>query len=286
MQTTLPFKRIDAHDAAQQRQRIAEQHAQEHPAAAALQAAVKRPVGRPKRPLDATAVLRAAAAAAAAATAAGPKDDSKRQRRGEYTRWFSSPFIQDILKAYAASGFRARRTVSSLRAKAPDGRFERLNHSTLRSWYDKSNQLLPHFQRMLQDGGEDERERGPQRALAAVPEAEAEIERTLLRLRAAGSPMSIAVVRLVMHAILMERAPGTLSNLSLSAAFISRWVRAKLNWRWRSATTAASKLPADWEDQGIKMAMRVAATMGLHQVRRGRDTRNECAAASCCFSSC
>ena len=35
---------------------------------------------------------------------------------------------------------------------------------------------------------------------------------------------------------------------------------------WRKATTAASKLPNDWEEQGLQMAMRIAAAMALHKV--------------------
>ena len=51
-----------------------------------------------------------------------------------------------------------------------------------------------------------------------------------------------------------------------SQQWISAWVRSKLQWRWRSRTTAASKLPIDWEQQGVQMAKRVAYRMGMNNV--------------------
>jgi hypothetical protein len=78
-----------------------------------------------------------------------------------------------------------------------------------------------------------------------------------------------------MRAICQQQCPGLLANLTLSESFITRWVRDALNWRWRASTTAASKLPLDWEDQGIRMAMRMAALMSLHQVSPQKRIRME-----------
>jgi hypothetical protein len=51
----------------------------------------------------------------------------------------------------------------------------------------------------------------------------------------------------VILAILQEANPSLLRQHRLSQLFISRWVRQQLDWRWRARTTAASKLPADWD---------------------------------------
>jgi hypothetical protein len=80
-------------------------------------------------------------------------------------------------------------------------------------------------------------------------------------------PLNSHVVRWVMLAVL-EKHPAVLQQLTLSQPFISKWVRnnPRLQFRWRARTTAASKLPDDWEEQGIHMAQRMAAIMQLYSV--------------------
>ena len=87
-------------------------------------------------------------------------------------------------------------------------------------------------------------------------------------MRDAGTAINSHTIRWVMKAVIEERCPALidLGYLTLSKTFISRWAREQLNWRWRAKTTAASKLPGDWEEQGIKMAMRIGANMEIYKV--------------------
>lgn len=279
LQLKLSFPPITAHDAALQRQRIALQVASVPPPP------LKRPVGRPKRPLSANEVLAAAARAAAtkedAADSAILSEQPRKRPRGIYTKWFSSPFIHDILQAYEASGFRPKVAVQRLQSHACDDRFARLTHSTIASWHDDENKLLPRFAEELQSGLAAERSNGRTRVLQEEPEIEAEIKRVLLQMRAAGTPLNTHVIRWVMHSIMQLRRPALLTHLSLSKSFISLWAREQLHWTWRARTTAASKLPADWEEQGIKMAMRIGANMEMHKVSRMR----MCCSHSCTFTN-
>jgi hypothetical protein len=267
MQSTLTqlFQRITAHDAQLQRARVAEQTALQVATAPPKPQPVKRPVGRPKRTLTANEVLAAAATSTQCLSATEQAEPQKRQR-GSYTHWFASDHIHHILQTHKATGHSARRTLSVLQRVAPD-RYAALSHTTISSWFDKNHKLLPQYQRQLDDGvalGTGGTGRHP--ILARAPEAEAEIKTTLLQLRTAGAPVNCHVIRWVMHAILQERCPAVLDELQLSHAFISAWARKQLNWRWRARTTAASKLPADWETQGVNMAMRVAAKIQMHKV--------------------
>jgi hypothetical protein len=76
----------------------------------------KLAVGRPKRPrLAAEALISAAAANEVQA-------EEQSQKRGKYTRWFNSPYINDILAAFARFGGSARATVAALKQSAPDNR--------------------------------------------------------------------------------------------------------------------------------------------------------------------
>jgi len=259
----LGFKRIDAHEHAQQKLRIAEHLAKRLPPPPPVAPPQPRPVGRPKKQRTADEAVSSAAAAAAAAAAEPP---SKRAR-GTYTHWFASPYINDILAAYARVGRSARRTIAVLQAGAPDDRYSHLSASTLRSWFGADKQLLPRFQEQLDAGIAAHGGRGPTRALDTAPLADAEIRRVLLLMREAGTPVNARVIRWVMRAVMQQMAPALLDSLTLSQTFISRWAREQLQWRWRSRTTAASKLPLDWEVQGVQMAMRIAANMEMHRVR-------------------
>jgi len=267
--STLGFARITADDARQQRERIAQQLAAElaqHPPALPLPQ--KRPVGRPKRQRDAADVL----AAVAAATAVPPATiapilplDHPPSKRGRYTNWFASPFLPDILAAYSRC-HSARTAVTSLRRAHPDGRFASLSHGTMQGWFDGQHQLLPRYQKQLDQHVAASRGRGPAGLFAQAPEAEAEVKRTLLQMREAGAPVNCRVIRWVMLAVLQASNPSLLRQYSLSHTFVSAWARNQLKWRWRARTTAASKLPADWEEQGVLMAKRIAAHMEMHTV--------------------
>jgi hypothetical protein len=265
LQSKLSFPPITAHDATLQRQRIALQVASVPPPPPP---SLKRPVGRPKRPLSANEVLAAAARAAATKEDAvdSASEQPRKRPRGSYTKWFSSPSIHDILQAYETSGFRPKVAVQLLQRNARDDRFARLTHSTISSWYDEHHKLLPRFAEELQFGQAADRSNGRTRVLQEEPEIEAEIKRVLLQMRAAGTPLNTHVIRWVMHSIMQLRRPALLTRLSLSKSFISLWARMQLHWTWRARTTAASKLPADWEEQGIKMAMRIGANMEMHKV--------------------
>jgi hypothetical protein len=242
----------------QQAERIAAEFAA-HPPAPAPPPPPKRAPGRPKRERTVDEALTAAAAAA----------DPVRKRARHYHNWLLSPYINDILAAYARTNGSAKRAIALLRREAPDDRYAQLSHSTINSWHGPDKQLLSRIR--LQLDAEDERcRRGPQRAFAGATLVEAEIKKWLLQMRTAGTPVNSRIIRWVMHAVITDMHPALLSQLKLSQSFISRWARDELQWRWRARTTTASKLPLDWEDQGVTMAMRVAAAMEMYQVSTSR----------------
>ena len=199
----------------------------------------KRPVGRPKRLLDANAVLSAAATSAAASSVSEPTQ-KKQKTRGQYTDWFSSPYINDILREYERSGYRPTVAVSTLKAGAPDDRYARLTHATLLGWYDENHKLKPKHQAHLESGLENVRQNGFARAFEEFPAIEEEIKQTLLQMRAAGTSINSRIIRWVMQGIIGLRAPESrLTLLALGQSSVSAWARAQLKWSWRKSTTAA-----------------------------------------------
>lgn len=128
--------------------------------------------------------------------------------------------------------------------------------------------MLSQYQQQLEAGRAAATYIGPSPALRAAPGVEDAICDILLRLRTAGTPLNSHIIRWVMLALLQQH-PTVLQQITLSQQFISKFVRnnPRLQFRWRARTTAASKLPDDWEEQGIHMAKRMGATMQLHKVR-------------------
>jgi hypothetical protein len=150
----------------------------------------------------------------------------------------------------------------------PDNRYERLSHSSLIGWFDENNNLLPRFQAHLDSGLENVRQNGPIAAIEEVPGVEEEIKQTLLQMRAAGTAVNSHIIRWVMQGLIDLRTSenSRLRAMKFSTSFICAWARKNLNWSWRQSTTAASKVPHDWEEQGLRMAMRIAAIMELKKV--------------------
>jgi hypothetical protein len=261
-QSTLTFTPITAHDAQLQRARIAAE-VQKTPMPVTVAASTppqRRPVGRPKK-------------ARKLEDAVKDESSEKKQKRGSYSsNWFSSPYINDILEAYHRRSNNVRSAVSVLQKSAPDTRYDDLKYSTVAGWFSADHKLLPQYQRQYDDAAKLEK-RGRPRLFQQQPEVEAKVIDALTRMREMGTSLNIPLVRHIFIAAIKLLVPNLLiaadpaaKPFQLSKTWISRWVREKLNWRWRKSTTAASKLPNDWEEQGIGMAKRIAAVMGMHKV--------------------
>jgi hypothetical protein len=227
--------------------------------------------GRPRRVLDTNAVLAAAATASSSSLSTDPEEPPA--KRGKYTSWISSPFIHDILAAYQLNLHNAKATVRYLQRTfrrlptEPAGRYDELAESTLRSWHDEAGELLPRFRLIIEEQrAATPRGPGVTRVLLGHPEIEDEVKRILQTMRAKGAVVNILVIRLVMRTVVEQTQPELLAELTLSHGFISKWAREELGWTWRVKTTAASKLPMDWRQQGIDMAKRIAFNIQVHKV--------------------
>jgi len=55
-------------------------------------------------------------------------------------------------------------------------------------------------------------------------------------------------------------------KFSVSKTFGKAFVQKHLGWTWRRVTTAASKLPEDWEKQSDETTYRVVALCKLHNI--------------------
>lgn len=274
--------RLTTEQAEQQHRRLADEIAAATAATAAV-AAARAPARGPGRPRSVASVTTLVSACspsssddddddAAAATAAPAS-----RKRG-YTAWLASDSFHLIHDAVRRrQSFRgAARDLQQRFPRLPtqqQGQFDLLRASTLRTWYTRDGtrtiKLKPEFERFL----------GPCNALQTIPggsgppswweqhpDATRAIREALRALRdeeRAGIAVGLRLVRWTVAAIAekLQLPDPPLSNTSLS-----RFVHRELNWTWRCRTTAAGKLPEDWQAQGTQMAQRIAVHIEIGAV--------------------
>jgi hypothetical protein len=89
--------------------------------------------------------------------------------------------------------------------------------------------------------------------------------------RKAGQPLYARSIRNLIIHFIQKRAPYLLVQESSTSFKISlSWVRAfarnELNWSFRKVTTTTSKLPKDWELQGLRMTQRIAYLVKCYNI--------------------
>jgi hypothetical protein len=106
---------------------------------------------------------------------------------------------------------------------------------------------------------------GPQHCpiLENYPQLREKIVTILKTHRDVGHPLYASSIQDIIKAIIRKEEPILLSNTSrigfkVSIDWTRDFVKTKLHWSYRVATTAVQKLPLDWEAQGLKMSQRIA----------------------------
>ncbi len=112
--------------------------------------------------------------------------------------------------------------------------------------------------------------RGAERVLKGHEELEESLINLVKGMRGGGQPLNAPVLRAVLEGVVEVKAPQLLRSnggpWGLSENWVKEWIRSKLGWSFRVATTAAQKLPKDWEHQLDMMAYRAAFEVLTHGV--------------------
>jgi hypothetical protein len=159
-----------------------------------------------------------------------------------------------------------RAAVRSLLTGANAGLFVGLNESTVRGWFDDGFQLKEKVRERWQSRAPPGGRTGRPYLLDSVPEADSFIVSTLQSLRQGGSTVNSLVVASVMRSVLSVRAPELLLQLSISRRWCRSWLKRRLGWSYKKATTSGQKLPAQWQERVREMKLRVAATVDSHHI--------------------
>lgn len=245
--------------------------------------ATRQPPGPrgPGRPRTASTIISLPSVACPASSSESDNDEPSQpasSRKRPYTSWLASDdfhIIHDALRR--RQSFRG--AVRELQQRFPrlptqqQGKFDLLQAATLRHWYSRGSTrtitLKPEYERFL----------GPSNVLQPVPggsgplswwqrhpEATRDIANALKTLRSEDHAALAVGRRMVRWAIAAIAEQRGISDPPLSNSSISRFARDVMGWRWRCRTTAAGKLPDDWQFQGTQMASRIAVHIEFSKV--------------------
>jgi hypothetical protein len=227
----------------------------------------RRPPGRPRKRNVASLVD----FSSSSSPSPSPPTPSCHSKRSRYPmNWFSPAYIHDILEAIRLTKS-ARSAVHYLQTKyralptETNGRFDWLNESTIRCWFDEEWKLKPQYQLRL-EAECNPNMKGKKSILEEYPAIVERIQTRLRRMREddTNATINIDIARTIIMKIVKKYGPEIVDKLKFSRNFISCFLRHQMGWSLRRGTTVASKLPEDWIEQGVAMAKRIAALISMH----------------------
>ena len=224
---------------------------------------LKRPVGRPKK--TEMVLLK-------------PKVEKMKRTakvRGSYTNWFTPVLWPPIFNA-----MRQCRCISTalsfLRAAYRKPRdlisvYDNLSKNSMRDWFHPNGDLKDTYKRCVKFSTYFSKSAQHCPVLESYPALKEEICSVLKKMRTAGQPLYAVCIQPIIRAIILEKAPQILEGTHATAFRVSyewtkNFVKSKLNWSYRASTTAAGKLPKDFEEQGRVMAQRCAYLVKVHNI--------------------
>jgi hypothetical protein len=212
----------------------------------------------------------------------GTQPPAAKKVRGPYINWFVPDLMAQIavaVKKHPRSlRYDALNALQHIRVPGRSGSvYDKLTMGSMKTWFERDPVT---YQFSLRERyAEAVRCSNAQKAARLANEMEKpggifkghpEVFRKLLAIltgvRDAGQSVDSSIIQSVIWGTIEALAPELLQrklkggqffevSRSFSRKFANRW----LGWTWRRATTAASKLLDDWEQQGDDMAFRIAA---------------------------
>ncbi len=186
--------------------------------------------------------------------------------------WYDPLYWNDIVVALQDAEFNSRKAVRLLQSKfSHDGRFNRLTHSTIEGWYCRTTDAsgnrgiiwqeavlirVQNRQSMFLPGT------GRNGILNSHPEIVALISDMLQNMRKTGCVVNGTVARVIIVGILQSLLPSILvengGRFKVSASWVSAFCAEALGWSFRKGTTAAQKLPNNFNEQEYLTILRLA----------------------------
>jgi hypothetical protein len=224
---------------------------------------IKRPVGRPKKELQASLL----------APKVEPMKPQIKKPKVRYTNWFSPSLWPPIYAAvkqhhniqsalnYLRAAFRKPGDLSSV--------YDALSRGTMYEWFHPTGELKDNYKRCVELGNYFAKSKQHCPILAHHPQLKNEICEVLKKQREAGQPLYAVCIQPLIRSIIRKREPQLLDssrNFRVSIPWTKAFIKAELNWSYRASTTVVGKLPNDFEAQGKTMAQRCAYLINVHNI--------------------
>ncbi|KAF7344777.1 DDE superfamily endonuclease [Mycena venus] len=155
--------------------------------------------------------------------------------------------------------------------------FKGLAYSTVWGWIDHSGDKPRWSDRTIaraEAGNFQGRPNGGRRGvLAGHPDVADLITNRVTSLRDAGAPVTLVTVRALFVATILDKAPQIFdkqwkdgSFFRVSDAYLCKWLHDTLRWSIRRPTSAAQKIPDNWEDLCKKSFFRMVHAIKEHYI--------------------
>jgi hypothetical protein len=201
----------------------------------------------------------------------------KKKRRGPYTNWFTStlwPPILAVVKMQKNLGDALDYLQNHFKMPGQaHGPYQGLTRGTLYNWFTPNGEMRDGVKRFVEVGTYFTKSLQHTPILEDYPHVTTEIVKDLQEHRNVGLLLSIFLVQPIISAVFEKRVPHLLQptpgrTFKVSKAWTREFIERNLNWSYRAPTIVASKLPADYADQGKTMAHRVAYLMRLYNISK------------------
>jgi hypothetical protein len=141
----------------------------------------------------------------------------------------------------------------------------------MRDWFHSNGELKDTYKRCVEFGTYFAKSAQHCPVLESHIALKEEICTILKKMRMARQPLYAVCIQPLLKAIILNKAPQILEGTHSIAFHVSyewtkNFVKSELNWSYRASTTAAGKLPKDFEEQGKAMAQRCAYLVKVHNI--------------------
>ena len=195
--------------------------------------------------------------------------------RGSYTNWFTPVLWPPIFNAmkqhrciagalsFLRASYRKPGELSSV--------YDKLSKNSMRDWFYSNGELKDTYKRCVEFGTYFAKSAQHCPVLESHPALKEEICTVLKKMMMVGQPLYAICIQPLIKAIILDKAPQILEGTHSTAFRVSyEWtkifVKSELNWSYRASTTAAGKLPKDFQEQGKAMAQRCAYLVKVHNI--------------------
>jgi hypothetical protein len=200
------------------------------------------------------------------------EEEEPRSKKAKVRRPYTNWFVPSLWEPIFAAVKQHRNLTSALhylqsKYKKPGQScsvYDKLSRGSLYEWFTPTSELKEGYKNYVYLGTSTFTS-GSQHSpiLEHYPQLREKIVTILKTHRDVGHPLYASSIQGIIKAIIRKEEPILLSNTSRTGFKVGLgWTRAfiktELHWTYRVATTAAQKLPSDWEVQGLRMTQQIA----------------------------